>query len=212
MNKITQQEFDALPIVDGLRQCPRDTDYSGVEDFGEGCSFGERCSFGEGCSFGKGCSFGESCSFGEWCSFGKGCSFGEWCSFGEGCRFGEGCSFGKGCSFGESCSFGEGCSFGKGCSFGEWCSFGKGCIYNNHTLASGYPLLQLTGAGRDNRATQAWNTQDGIIIRCGCFDGTLDEFRAEVLKTHGENKHALVYFGFTNLAAVQFDRAEEVIK
>ena len=51
MKKITQQEFDALPVVDGCKQCPGETDYSAIKRFPEWCSFGERCSFGEGCSF-----------------------------------------------------------------------------------------------------------------------------------------------------------------
>ena len=63
MKKITQQEFDALPVVEGWKQCPGSTDYSAIKHFPEWCSFGERCSFGELCSFGAWCSFGEGCSF-----------------------------------------------------------------------------------------------------------------------------------------------------
>ena len=75
MKKITQQEFDALPVVEGRKKCPGSTDYSAIKHFPE------RCSCGEWCSFGVGCSFGERCSFGAWCSFGERCSFGEGCSF-----------------------------------------------------------------------------------------------------------------------------------
>ena len=63
MKKITQQEFDELPVVDGCKQCPGETYYSAIK------RFPERCSFGAGCSFGVGCSFGERCSFGAWCRF-----------------------------------------------------------------------------------------------------------------------------------------------
>ena len=63
MKKITQQEFDALPVVEGWKKCPGSTDYSAIKHFPDGCSFGEWCRFGVGCSF------GERCSFGEWCSF-----------------------------------------------------------------------------------------------------------------------------------------------
>ena len=63
MKKITQQEFNALPVNEfGIKMCPGDTDYSCIK-------IGERCSFGDGCSFGVGCSFGERCRFGEWCRF-----------------------------------------------------------------------------------------------------------------------------------------------
>ena len=66
MKKYTQAEFDALPVIDGKKQCPTG-DYSNICSFGGGCSFGERCSFGEWCSFGERCSFGKGCK----CEFGE---------------------------------------------------------------------------------------------------------------------------------------------
>ena len=51
MKKITQQEFDALPVVEGWKKCPGSTDYSAIKNFPDGCSFGAWCRFGEGCSF-----------------------------------------------------------------------------------------------------------------------------------------------------------------
>ena len=40
MKIYTQQEFDALPIVDGVKECPTG-DYSQIIRFGERCSFEE---------------------------------------------------------------------------------------------------------------------------------------------------------------------------
>ncbi len=51
MKKITQQEFDALPVVEGWKKCPGSTDYSAIKHFPDGCRFGVWCSFGAGCSF-----------------------------------------------------------------------------------------------------------------------------------------------------------------
>ena len=45
MKKITQQEFDALPVVDGWKKCPGSTDYSAIKHFPNGCRFGAWCSF-----------------------------------------------------------------------------------------------------------------------------------------------------------------------
>ena len=56
MKTYTQSEFDAFPVIDGIRQCPTGN-YTQIKRFGEVCSFGEWCSFGEGCSFGERCSF-----------------------------------------------------------------------------------------------------------------------------------------------------------
>ena len=41
------------------------------------------------------------------------------------------------------------------------------------------------------------NKDKGITVSCGCFLGTIAEFRAKVTDTHGNNKHAKIY----NLAA-----------
>ena len=41
------------------------------------------------------------------------------------------------------------------------------------------------------------NKDKGITVYCGCFLGTIAEFRAKVTDTHGNNKHAKMY----NLAA-----------
>ena len=41
------------------------------------------------------------------------------------------------------------------------------------------------------------NKDQGITVSCGCFLGTIAEFRAKVTDTHGNNKHAKMY----NLAA-----------
>ena len=41
------------------------------------------------------------------------------------------------------------------------------------------------------------NKNKGITVSCGCFLGTIAEFRAKVTDTHGNNKHAKMY----NLAA-----------
>jgi hypothetical protein len=63
----------------------------------------------------------------------------------------------------------------------------------------------MAGVGRENRGVIAWNTVDGILIECGCFKGTLVEFRAQVDQTHAEgSKHNLIYQGFANMCEVQF--------
>jgi len=45
VRKITQEEFDNFPVIDGRKQCPSG-DYSEIKVFGGRCRFGEGCSFG----------------------------------------------------------------------------------------------------------------------------------------------------------------------
>ena len=55
-----------------------------------------------------------------------------------------------------------------------------------------------------------WNTTQGIIVRTGCFLGTLAEFRKAVKDKHAGTDHELTYLGFANIACVQFKRKEEI--
>ena len=68
MKKITQEEFDKLPIENGIKICPGNTDYSNIKVFAGWCSFADGCSFAEGCSFAGWCSFAEWCSFKQICN------------------------------------------------------------------------------------------------------------------------------------------------
>lgn len=141
----------------------------------------------------------------EIASFPGCCSFGECCRFGAGCSFGECCSFGEGCRFGERCSFGADCRFGAGCRFGERCGFEGG-----HIAAPGYPLLTFGGFGSANRTTYAFNCQDGIWVRCGCFSGSLEEFREKVRERHGDTPFAIEYLAVADLIERRFSREGEV--
>ena len=211
MKVFTQAEFDSLPVVDGVKQCPTG-DYSQIKTFGEHCRFGKSCIFGMSCSFGKFCSFGVSCDFGMSCNFGEHCSFDEYCNFGKFCSFGESCSFSAFCRFsalcrfGVSCSFGKSCNFGKSCRFGKFCSFGVSnhfgneCTFTGRRAHPGYPLLALSGAGSVNRTVYAFNVEGGPWFEAGCFSGDLDAFRTKV-RADGDELKCIQYLGFANIVA-----------
>ena len=44
-----------------------------------------------------------------------------------------------------------------------------------------------------------------IMVRCGCFNDTIDKFLEKVKRTHGHNKYALVYQKAAELAKIQID-------
>jgi acetyltransferase-like isoleucine patch superfamily enzyme len=136
MHAFTEAEFEALPIVNGYRQCPAG-DYSAIAAFGSknvfegGCVFAEQSVFSEWCDFGPNCTFGESCKFGYGCTFREESVFSDWCEFADGCVFGHDCVFSTGCLFREFSKFGEACVFGEKCTFKEECHFGKQCRFGN---------------------------------------------------------------------------------
>lgn len=53
--------------------------------------------------------------------------------------------------------------------------------------------------GSRNDITTFIRTDNGIYVNCGCFDGTIDEFKDDVIEMHGDNRHAKDY-----LAAIEF--------
>lgn len=116
LDVVMQVEFNAIPIVDGIRQCPTG-DYSDITTFGPGCYFGPECYFGPDSHFGKHCYFDKKSRFGKRCTFGMECHAGEQCTFDTECTFGKRCTFGRWCYFDKQYSFGEGCTYGEGCSF-----------------------------------------------------------------------------------------------
>ena len=89
--KYTQADFDALPTVNGYKQCPTG-DYSAIRSFAY-CKFGAYCQFGAYCEFAQDCKFATYCEFGSHCKFANYCQFATYCQFGGHCKFAVDCSF-----------------------------------------------------------------------------------------------------------------------
>lgn len=68
---------------------------------------------------------------------------------------------------------------------------------NDYTTAKGF--------GREYRTTTFFRLKDGGIgVRCGCFSGTLDEFREKVEETHKESKMGKEYLMLADLMEYKF--------
>ena len=63
----------------------------------------------------------------------------------------------------------------------------------------------IKGFGSAFRTTTFFKCSDGQIRTCcGCFYGTLDEFREKVKKTHGDSKFAKEYLAIADLMEMHF--------
>jgi hypothetical protein len=60
-------------------------------------------------------------------------------------------------------------------------------------LIGNRPLFQCGPIGSRSDYLMAFITDKGIAVKAGCFSGMLDEFRAAVEKTHGDNDHGKEY-------------------
>ena len=76
--------------------------------------------------------------------------------------------------------------------------YGNARVYGDARVCGNADYLLIGRIGSRFSFTTFFKNKDkGITVSCGCFLGTIAEFRAKVTDTHGNNKHAKIY----NLAA-----------
>ena len=94
--------------------------------------------------------------------------------------------------YGNAWVYGDAEVSGNARVYGNAWVYGDARVYGN----ADYLLIGRIGS-RFSFTTFFKNKDKGITVSCGCFLGTIAEFRAKVTDTHGNNKHAKMY----NLAA-----------
>ena len=81
---------------------------------------------------------------------------------------------------------------------------GNAWVYGNARVYGNAAICMFSGFGSANRTTTAYRAKAGIEITCGCFHGSLAEFRAQVERTYGEgHKHRLMYLGMADMIEVR---------
>ena len=100
------------------------------------------------------------------------------------------------CDNARVCGDAEVCDNAKVCDNAWVCGDAKVC--GNAWVCDNADCLLIGRIGSRLSFTTFFQNKDkGITVSCGCFLGTIAEFRAKVTDTHGNNKHAKMY----NLAA-----------
>jgi hypothetical protein len=69
----------------------------------------------------------------------------------------------------------------------------SGAGLRGHKLVGERPIIQIGPIGSRADYLVAYLTDAGVMIRAGCFFGTLDEFRAACSETHGDSAHGREY-------------------
>ena len=66
-------------------------------------------------------------------------------------------------------------------------------------------IALIEGFGRNFRATTFFRCTDALVrCQCGCFYGTIGEFRSQVRKTHSNSKYAKEYLMIADLMELHF--------
>ncbi len=81
---------------------------------------------------------------------------------------------------------------------------GDARVYDNAWVCDNADWLNVGPIGSRSDFTTFFRCKDDEIrVACGCFVGTLLEFRAKVIATHGNNKHAKMYNLVADMAELQ---------
>ena len=87
---------------------------------------------------------------------------------------------------------------------------GNACISGEAYICSEEDYATVQGFGSAYRSTTFFRTIDGGIgVQCGCFYGTLAEFRKKVKETHGDSKKAKEYLMIADLMEYRFSSEKE---
>ena len=80
-------------------------------------------------------------------------------------------------------------------------------VYGNARVSSNNDYTTISGFGSVNRTTTFFRTEDPNIIKvvCGCFHGTLNEFKAKVIETHKDTKYAKEYLTAIEMVKIHFE-------
>ena len=68
-----------------------------------------------------------------------------------------------------------------------------GAYLDGKKLLGTRPVFQIGPIGSRCAQFVSYITEAGVLLNAGCFLGTVDEFRAKLADTHGDNDHAKEY-------------------
>ena len=180
-----------------------------LDQSGEAWVSGKARVSGEARVSGKARVFGEAWVSDEARVFGEAWVSGKARVFGEAWVSDEARVSGKARVFDEARVSDEAWVSDKAWVFGEARVSGEARVFGEARVSKCTHMLTVGRIGSRNDITTFFQTRSAsgfaISVSCGCFCGTVAEFRREVVKTHGDNKHGRVYQLAADLAEAQVE-------
>lgn len=103
--------------------------------------------------------------------------------------------------------------FGNARVYGNALVHGDEEVSGNAEVSGNQMHATVKGFGSQYRNTTFFITRDrNICVNCGCFSGTLEQFRAKVKETHKDTKYAKEYLSIADLMEMHFKEELEKIK
>ena len=88
--------------------------------------------------------------------------------------------------------------------------YGDAWVSGNARVYGNAEYTTIKGFGRECRTTTFFRLKNGEVgVRCGCFYGTIEQFREKVQETHRDSKYAKEYLMIADLMELHFEREEK---
>ncbi|MBQ8662505.1 MAG: hypothetical protein IJ471_01470 [Eubacterium sp.] len=111
--------------------------------------------------------------------------------------------------YGDAWVSGNAWVYGNAWVSGDARVYGNARVYGDAWVSGDAHVLWITPIGSRNDTVTFMRSKDSeILVKAGCFTGTIDEFEEKVKETHGENKHAQAYNLAIQLAKLRIDLTE----
>ena len=99
--------------------------------------------------------------------------------------------------------------YGDAWVYGDAQVYGDAWVCGNAQVQNCRDYSATSCFGSEDRTTTFFRTKDGGIgVRCGCFYGTLAEFREKVKKRHGDSRTAKEYLMLADLMEFRLSKDE----
>ena len=118
--------------------------------------------------------------------------------------------YGNAMVYGNARVSGNAWVYGNARVYGNAWVYGNARVSGNAMVSDNVDYTTIKGFGSEFRNTTFFKCKDGKVrTQCGCFYGTLDEFREKVKQTHGESKFAKEYLMIADLMEYHFKGDDE---
>ena len=125
--------------------------------------------------------------------------------------YGDTWVYGNAQVYGDARVYGDTWVYGNAQVYGDARVYGDTWVYGNAQVYGNAAICTFSGFGSKFRTTTAFIDKEiGIRVVCGCFTGTLEQFRKQVIQTHGEDsKNGKLYLGMANMIEYRLEGCEQ---
>ena len=84
---------------------------------------------------------------------------------------------------------------------------GNAWVYGDARVSGNNDFCMFSGFGSENRVTTIMKTNNGIIVNCGCFNGSIKQFKSSVKIVYSkDNKYRKQYLLIIKLANLKLKK------